>query len=68
MATDSKTANTSIAASEYRTMRALPNLRYVEMGQGVRVLEQAWAPADGYGGLIEWRPVPVVSREEAGYE
>lgn len=53
--------------SERRPMRALPDLRWVEMGPGVRVLQQAHAPADGYGGRIEWRDVPVVGREEAGY-
>lgn len=50
-----------------RPMRALPDLRYIEMGPIVRVLQQAWVPADGYGGMVEWRDVPAVSRKEAGY-
>ncbi len=48
-------------------VRALPDLRWVEMGPKVRVLQQAYAPAHGYGGKIQWRRVPTVGRKEAGY-
>ena len=48
-----------------RLMRCRGELRYVAMGPGALTLEQAWGPADG--GQIEWRPVPILSRKEAGY-
>lgn len=50
-----------------RRMKPTAFLRFVEMGPQVRVLEQGFVPADGYGGMVEWREVPTVSRKDAGY-